>query len=102
MQQKRDKNRYSFLKLLFSYTRFSHYHHFAVRKSIDISVLLMGELPVSAISIGKKNNCVKEDFVIEHKHDITQARTFRYAVQNMGYYDNYPVRCDYHCRVHRE
>jgi hypothetical protein len=54
MQQKRDEKFYSFLKLLFSYTRFSHHHHFAVRKSIEISVLLMGELPVSAISIGNK------------------------------------------------
>jgi hypothetical protein len=54
MQQKRDKKFHSFLKLLFPYTRFGHHRHFAIRKSIDISVLLMGELPVSAISIGNK------------------------------------------------
>jgi hypothetical protein len=54
MQQKRDEKFYSFLKLFFPYTRFNHHHYFAVRKSIEISVLLMGELPVSAISIGNK------------------------------------------------
>jgi hypothetical protein len=37
----------------------------------------------------------------EHKHDITPARTFRYAVQNRVYCDSTSVRCNCYHRVHR-
>jgi len=37
----------------------------------------------------------------EHKHDITPARTFRYAVQNFGYCDSTSVRRNCYCRVYR-
>ena len=36
----------------------------------------------------------------EHKHDITPARTFRYAVQNFGYCDSAPLWCNRFGRVH--